>query len=303
MINKLKDNSSSKSYLNELNNIYYSLNDVIPINNYTILSDIGISYPGAEISSLQNLSGNIYLTDPKLQYVYSISDTTQSTPTQFERLSSGISIPQSITYSLSKNSLFLYDTDRGLFSVALNGTLSPIIGPVPNSNISSIQSYMGNIYMLDSSKGIIYNVNTTTLSYTNGLKSKYLVGARSFAVDGNIFVIDKSGNIVRFYANTYTPFAISNSQAMEYSLNKSSYIYDNQYSNYIYIVDPAHYRIVVLQKPAAGSVNTTDYKFVKQYVYTGSNKSLFSNITDLSISASGKSFYLLSGTKIIKIFI
>jgi len=242
----------------ELNSIYYSTNDVIPINSYQILSDIGISYPTADITSIQNLSGKIYLTDPRSQYVYSISDIAESTANIFESLSSGISIPEYITYSVANNSLYLYDLNKGLLSISSNSTNSPIISPINGAKISYIQSYAGNIYLLDSTNGVMYEANTSTLSYTKIFSSQALKGARSFAVDGNIFAVNNNGNIIRFYANQQTPFGVSNSSAMEYPLENLSFIYDNQYLNDIYILDPEHERIVVLQKPQAGALNTVE---------------------------------------------
>ena len=287
---------------NTLNSIYYSINDVIPINSYKILSDIGISYPTADITSLQNLSGKIYITDPRLQYIYSISDISESTANIFESLSSGISIPEYITYSVANNSLYLYDLNKGLLGISSNATNSPIISPINGAKIAYIQSYAGNIYLLDSSNGVLYEANTSNLSYTKILSSQLLKGARSFAVDGNIFVINDNGNIIRFYANQQTPFGVSNSSAMEYPLKNLSFIYDNQYLNDIYVLDPEHKRIVVLQKPQAGALNTVDYKFIKQYVYSGVNgRNIFSHMSAMALSSNGQYIYLLSGSKIIKI--
>ena len=287
-----------------LNSLYYSTNNIVPINNYQILSDIGISYPTAHLTSMQNLSGKIYLTDPKSQYIYSISDINESTPKIFSSLNKGISIPQYITYSVTQNSLYLYDLNKGLLSIGLNGSLSPVISAINNANISYIQAYAGNVYLLDKTSGSVYAVNTHSLSYSKAFSSNALKGARSFAVDGNIFIINKYGNIVRFFNNQVTPFAVSNTNPMEYPLENLSFIYDNQYLNYIYLLDPEHDRIVVLQKPASGSLNTIDYKFVKQYVYMGTaNKSFFSHMSAMALSSNGKYIYILSGNKVIKMSI
>jgi hypothetical protein len=187
-------------------------------------------------------------------------------------------------------------------SISNNGTNSPIISPINGSKISYIQSYAGNIYLLDSNNGVMYEANTSNFSYTKILSSSSLKGARSFAVDGNIFVVNNNGDIIRFYANQQTPFGVSNSSAMEYPLENLSFIYDNQYINNIYVLDPEHERIVVLQKPQAGALNTVDYKFVKQYVYMGSSgKALFSHMDAMALSSNGQYIYLLSGSKVIKI--
>ncbi len=294
------NNNKITNEKNILNSIYYKLNDIVPINSYTVLTDVSISYPAAQITSIQNLSGKIYLTDPKSQYVYSIPESNESTPTIFESLSTGISIPEYITYSLAKSSLFLYDLNKGLLSVSQNGSLSPIISPIQGSDITAIQAYAGNIYLLDSKTGSMYEANTSTLSYSKLFSSSKLKEASSFAIDGNIFAVSKNGSILRFYANTLTPFSVSNSNYMEYSLNNVSFIYDNQYINDLYVLNPSHNRIVVLQKPSAGATNTVDYSFVKQYVYFGKSN-IFKNMDAMALSSSGNTIYILSGSKVVKI--
>lgn len=294
------NNSEIENLKRQINNIYYTINDITPMSNVQILSDISIFYPGANISSLLNLGGNIYITSPSSQYVFSLSNSSSSNPSIFESLKSGISIPQYITYSVTDSAMFLYDVNNGLYKVSSSGSLQNLTNPV--ASVKYIQSFLGNIYMLDPSSGTMY-----IASQSNGYRvskdfaSPVLKGSKSFAVDGNIFVVDSSGSIERFYANQLTPFNITNQEAMEYPLGEVSYIYDNMYTNDLFVVDPSHERVVVLQKPAINATNTIDYKFVKQYVYLGSDSKIFSHITYMDISSSGSTLYIVSGTKIIRV--
>ena len=282
--------------------IFYSINDITPINHLTVLSDIGIIHPGSNITSLVSNNGYIYLTDPNLQYVYKLSDSAPGTPTIFQSLKSGISIPLSIVYSYNAQRLFLYDLNKGVFRInPINGSMTNITSPISSSRNIQIQTYMGNVYILNTKNGNIYIVNSINGSKSLAFHSNVLVGAKSFGIDGNIFVIDKSGSIKRFYANTLTPFNISNTRSMLYPLTNVVGLYDNQYSNYIYVFDPTHLRIVLLKKPTIGALNTIDYTFTKQYMYTGKNTNLFKGATQMYISSNGKSAYLLSETDILKV--
>ena len=285
-----------------INSQIYSINDIVPIDHLTVLSDIGILYPGSKITSFLSNNGYIYMTDPNLQYIYKLSDVSSSTPSIFKSLKNGISIPLSIAYSYNAQRIFFYDLNKGVFRVnPVSGNMTNISSPVSRTHDIQIQTYMGNVYVLDAKSGNMYLVNPITFSKSLDFHSRYFVDARSFAVDGNIFVIDKNGNIKRFYANSITPFSISKTVPTLNQLTNITSIYDNQYSNYIYVFDPQHLRIVVLKKPQIGALNTIDYSFVKQYVYTGSNKKLFKNVTQGYISSNGNNAYLLSGTDILKV--
>ena len=296
------DNSKLNQLLSIINKDFYKINNIVPINHLTVLSNIGILHPGSKITSIMSNNGYIYMTDPNLQYVYKLSDLSPSTPSIFESLKNGISIPLSIVYSYNAQRMFLYDQNKGVFRVnPLSGAITNISSPVSNTKNIQIQTYMGNVYVLDTKSGNMYIVNPQTFSKSLDFHSPYFIGAKSFSVDGNIFVIDKNGNIKRFYANSITPFGVSNTTPMLYPLGNSVSLYDNQYSNYIYVFDPQHLRIVLLQKPQIGSLNTIDYSFLRQYIYTGANKKLFESSSQMYISSNGTSAYLLSGNDILKI--
>ncbi len=294
------NNSEIENLKRQIYNIYYTINDITPMSNVQILSDVSIFYPGANISSILNVGESIYITSPSSQYVFSFSNSSSSNPSIFESLKSGISIPQYLTYSVTDSSMFLYDVNNGLYKVNASGSLQNLTNPI--ASVKYIQSFLGNIYMLDPSSGVMYVANKNNgYKVSKDFTSPILKGSKSFAVDGNIFVVDSSGSIERFYANQPTPFNITNQEAMEYPLGEVSYIYDNMYTNDIFIVDPSHERVVVLQKPAINATDTIDYKFVKQYVYLGSDSKIFSHIDYIDISSDGSSLYLVSGTKIIKV--
>jgi hypothetical protein len=290
-----KEVSSLKSSLNAL---YYKTNDIVPVSNITVLSDVGILYPGSSISSAASLNGYLYLTDPIAQYVFKLSESNVSTPQVLESLKTGTEIPQSIAYSRYSQTMFLYDTNKGLLTIGTDGAINEQAPPV-SSQISDVATYGGSLYLLAPKTGAIYLGSNTSFNISKVFSSPLLKGAKSIAVDGNIFAIGVNGNIIRFYNNTVTPFSISNIPAMQYPLIHPSSIYDTQYTNHIYVLDPRHQRIVVLQKPTIGATNTIDYTFVKQYVYTG-NQNIFKNATYMTLSANQQEAYIIEGSKIIK---
>ncbi len=293
------DNKEISSLKSLLNGLYYKTNDIVPISNITVLSDIGIVYPGSSISSAASLNGYLYLTDPIAQYVFKLSESNVSTPQVLESLKTGTEIPQAIAYSRYSQTMFLYDINKGLLTISTDGTINEQAPPV-SSQISDVATYSGNLYLLAPKTGTIYLGSNSSFNLTKVFSSSLLKGAKSIAVDGNIFAIGVHGNIIRFYNNTVTPFSISNLPAMQYPLIHPSSIYDTQYTNDIYILDPSHQRIIVLQKPAIGATNTIDYTFVKQYVYTG-NQNIFKNATYMTLSANQQEAYIIEGSKVIKI--
>ncbi len=292
------NNKEVSSLKSSLNTLYYKTNNVVPISNIKVLSDIGILYPGSSISSAASLNGYLYLTDPVAQYVFKLSESNVSTPQVLESLKTGTEIPQAIAYSRYNQTMFLYDTNKGLLTIGSNGAINAQASPVSNP-ISDVVTYSGDLYLLAPKTGTIYLGSNSSFNISKVFSSPLLKGAKSIAIDGNIFAIGVNGNIIRFYNNTITPFSISNIAAMQYPLIHPSSIYDTQYTNYLYILDPQHQRIVVLQKPVAGATNTIDYTFTKQYVYTG-HQNIFKNATYMTLSANQQEAYIIEGSKIIK---
>lgn len=155
-------------------------------------------------------------------------------------------------------------------------------------NFYDFTGYQSNLYFLDDQNGEI-------VKYTHLLSSpvptvwlkpdaKKAIASKSIATDGNIWILTRDNKIDRYYGGLYE--ATVEPQIFPY-LKKPTKIWVASNLPYLYILEPAQKRIIVLTK--SGQV-------VKQY-----QSEFFDDLNDFGVSKEGNAIYLLNGMKVYKI--
>lgn len=130
-------------------------------------------------------------------------------------------------------------------------------------NISSLVSYGGNLYLLDSAKSRIWKYIATekgfseVSEYLNPDTLPDLSHASGMAVDGGIWTGTRDGKILRFsqgHEETFAP------RGVEPALGKTLTVATTEDDKHLYVLDTDNKRVVVLDK---------DGVYIAQYVWTG----------------------------------
>lgn len=146
--------------------------------------------------------------------------------------------------------------------------------------ITSLVSYGGNLYLLDSGKSRIWkyvameNGFSETREYLNPDTLPDLSQATGMAVDGGIWVGTKNGAILRFARGKEESFV---PQGVEPAFGKTLVVGTSEEDKHLYVLDSDNKRVVVLDK---------DGVYLAQYVWTG-------NIVPTGIVASERLKLLL----------
>jgi len=162
--------------------------------------------------------------------------------------------------------------------------------PAPDFNFSKLSSLYSNIYLLDSEKGEI-------IKYTSPLEkgkdspqswmvsgTKKAIGGKSMAIDGSVWILQGENIIWRYYGGRYQ----AELKLDFFPYPKKIYkIFTSASLPYLYLLEPAQNRIIILNK--SGQV-------IKQF-----QSEKFDNLKDFSISEDGKTIYLLNGLKVYQI--
>lgn len=164
--------------------------------------------------------------------------------------------------------------------------------PLPSSNFSfdGMSSFGSSLYFFSSPTGDIMKYtnpfagSAAPVSWIDALSEKRPLGAASIAIDGNIWILMKGGEVQRYFTGLYEktleplifPF-----------LESASRVKTSAQVPYLYILDPPENRLVILTK--FGDV-------VKQY-----RSQAFDNLLDFAVAPDGKTVYLLNGLKVYKI--
>ncbi|MCD6528576.1 hypothetical protein J7K44_02995 [bacterium] len=159
--------------------------------------------------------------------------------------------------------------------------------PLTNFSFNNLASFQSNIYFLDVKSGEI--VKYSSLWQKIGKlwllpKTKKAIGAKSMAIDGSIWILNKEGKIDRYFAGSYKETLSLN--LFPY-LEKPTKIWTSLNHPYLYLLEPAKKRIVILNKHG---------EIVKQY-----QSEKFNNLLDFAVSQDVKTIYLLNGSKVYQI--
>ena len=121
----------------------------------------------------------------------------------------------------------------------------------PNDNVylTNISVYSRKLYSLDKNNQQIYKHNLTQDGFDRGTvwltDNSMLSNPISLAIDGDIFVAEKSGQIFKFTAGEKQEFTIKN---LDPKLENIDRIWTYNGLNYIYILDSKEKRIVIIDK-------------------------------------------------------
>jgi len=156
-------------------------------------------------------------------------------------------------------------------------------------NFSNISCFNSNLYLLDKNKGTIskyeyfgglaWNVPKTWIENEPEIKQ-----AKSMAIDGGIWFLNKEGKILRFYAGEFE----KQIEIKTFPVFKNPVkIWTSPFSSYLFVLEPEQKRIIITDKN--GSI-------VKQY-----QSEKFDNLKDFSVSLDEKTIYLLNNLSVYKI--
>ena len=153
---------------------------------------------------------------------------------------------------------------------------------LPNFNQAAI--FGSYIYFLDPNSGEIIK---QSLPPKNKKKSwlasetKKVIGAKSIAIDGSIWILTKENKIDRYYRGQIKQTIDPN---LFPAFQNPTKIWTNPSLPYIYCLEPQQKRLVILNKKG---------KVVKQY-----QSEKFNNLLDFAVSKGGKTIYLLNGSEV-----
>jgi hypothetical protein len=217
-----------------------------------------------------------------------------------------LSLRQSIEKKLNKlNNLEIIEnpqiagkTAPGLFS---SSPSSSLVKPPPfkfNFDISS--SYFLNLYFLDGKTCQIIKypylpgekwgppkIWKKPDNNCSGLKSApppSCCSAKSMAIDGSVWILNKDNSISRYYIGSYKETINLNVFPVPKDITKIKTAADIPY---LYFLEPGQKRIIITDKKG---------KIIKQF-----QSEKFDNLKDFAFSKDGKIIYILNGTSIYKI--
>ncbi|MBU1935126.1 hypothetical protein KKF04_03655, partial [Patescibacteria group bacterium] len=113
---------------------------------------------------------------------------------------------------------------------------------------TSISAYGKYIYLLSPSTNQIYKYSRLRSKYSSATEYNVdadLTGAISFAIDGNIYVLKKGGEIMQMFKSKVQPFEIED---MATDISEATQIFTSPELDNLYILDPVNNRVTIVEK-------------------------------------------------------
>jgi hypothetical protein len=166
--------------------------------------------------------------------------------------------------------------------------------PYSDFNFDDFICFRGNLYFLDSKPATLQGSQIIKYPYWGNLKwgpgqlwlekkEEKVLKARSLAIDGSIWLLDKD-SICRYYTGRLQEKIILEIFPKPKEFKK---IFTSTTLPYLYLLEPAQKRIIILDKKG---------QIIKQF-----QSQKFDHLLDFAISQDGKAIYLLNGLKVYQI--
>ena len=185
--------------------------------------------------------------------------------------------------------ILLYHNNNGFvqYSTETQEYTSQTIALDSDDGVDALEYYQNRLYRIDTAQNQIYRHRKSGDSF--GAATSWITDtpppdlslAQDIAIDGNIYVLLGSGEILKFFSGEKESLTVTN---VDPWFSSPSRIITSPDMNYMYILDPGSKRIVILTK---------DGGMVNQYT---SEK--FDDLRDMAIDEKNQKAYLLNGKKI-----
>jgi len=225
---------------------------------------------------------NLYLFSPISDNVYKLSLANEKNvlPTN-QRFNEAVSFDNQILFFQKPNLIFFLK----------NGGLSEPISlslPYPDFDPKTLAVYRSSLYFLDEKNGEIIKYPAPLTQNKDfprtwlAKETKKAVGAKSIAIDGPIWILNKDNTISQYFGGNLKETLTLDLFPEPENLSSITALYE-----LFYVLEPAQKRIIVLTK--TGDI-------IKQF-----QSEKFDNLKDFAVSEDGKTIWLLNGVKVYQI--
>jgi hypothetical protein len=271
-----------ESLKKEIDLLQEKLRHVINIDQAVSIANFTGQNPNAKVSEFLISKNNLYAFDDDASVVYKLNLETKEIIT---KNTSGFNLK--FGFSQNSASAIFYQPENKFFEFDfLNDVIreKEVILNENETKISDLAIYNQRLYVLGAGDKQIYRHASTLTGFARGTpwlqEELDIENATSIAIDGSIYLTKSNGEIIKLSNGTKDDFTAS----IDPAISSPAKIWTSPDSKYLYILEPAKKRLVVLDK---------DGKLKNQYF-----GEQFNDLKDFTVLEKEKKIYLLNGTQI-----
>ncbi len=186
--------------------------------------------------------------------------------------------------AVGKNALYLYDPEAAQWSN------SQVEDAETWGEIRSLAGYGGNLYLLDAANNQIHKyvpsekgLSAQSTPYFAGDAQPVLNKAVDMAIDGDIWVLNDNGTILRFRGGAPVSFSLG---PLATPLKNPVAIFTQPEVDSLYVADAGNQRIVEFDKNGV---------FVRQFKPYAQKGDVFQDLSDFTVNETKRKLYFISG--------
>ncbi len=272
-----------------------TLHNITRIASPVLITDFS-RFPSAAPSQIASVPGTVYVLDPGRKSVFSVTAQPNQNPAQVSVAGdqySGFTFgtPQLLAtsgttaYILDNNNVLLRDTAGTTSATSLaSGTQTT----TPKYTAMDATPD-GNVFLLDSAGDQVWRFSNGAPPPATYWDSNppTLKDAVSFAFDSSyLYILKSTGGVLKYdLANVPQPHQFTTN--LKTPLTHPTMIYTDAAQKYVWIADPAHSRILQLQK---------DGTYVRTYLSAGPMD--LSRMKGMTVGPAGNTVYVMAGSKL-----
>lgn len=284
------DQSKLNAEKNKLRELSDKVNNVTRIDNPESVANFSSLNPAPQLNKISHISDYFYGFDQNNTSVYSYNTDTKAAEISTEN-------------KADKFTALTKDSAGSVLAVLNNQTFkqfSPVLKKLSDVTvgfdnkdyqIADLRIFSSKLYTLDVKNNQIFKHTKNGDNYNTGEawlddEDADLTDARSFAIDGSIYVLKNKGQVISLFGSELkTDWKL---ETVDAGIESATQIYTDENTDNLYVLDPANKRVVAYDK--------NDGKSVAQYT---SDK--WGDLKYLVVEQSAGSLYVLNGTEVFKV--
>lgn len=297
----MQDTPKARLVLNRIQDQLSELDGVAVLYFLPTISQIG----GAQFKQIATSDPDVFLLDARGRiYKYAVNDASgavEQSPNNGVLVQVGSKVDDATVdglqwftiatpaqdkatlVAISKSSILSYDITENTWHA------SPVTDSANWGDLRSIANFGSNIYLLDAKNNQIYRYSPNATGYTDKAVNYFpsnalpvLSKAVDMAIDGDIWILNDNGRVLRFRAGTSIPFELG---ALAVPLKNPVALFTRPEVDAIYIADAGNQRIVEFDKNGA---------FVRQFKPYAEKGDVFKNLRDFTVNETKRKLYFVN---------
>lgn len=255
----------------------------VSVSQFPLFLDMDLVKKNFRADRLSMSAGKLLLMDPAVKTLVLVDLTKKSN----QILAGEEQLADAKSFSLNGGLAFVYSKDKGVLRIdTTNQKIVTVSKPDSElGNVADIYGFAGNVYLLDTTKNMIWKYLPTSDSYSE--KREYLTdkadlsNALRMQIESSVYILKSGGEILRFTRGVKDNFSIG---GLDKNIKNPKSFFVSSDTDNLYVLDSGNSRLLILTKTGAYKGQITGDKF--------------GSASDLVVDEQAKKVYLLEGSKI-----